>query len=89
MTPELSVRVSALLHQDVKKVQTLFQTMDGNNTGTVSSVDFAEGLRLLRITLSPRELFEVQRMYDPRGEGRINYEVRSADGLRSLSETFD
>ena len=83
MTPELSVRVSALLQQDVEKIQTLFQTMDGNNKGTVSSVDFAEGLRLLRITLSPRELFEVQRMYDPRGEGRINYEVRFADGLRS------
>eukprot|EP00948_MAST-09A_sp_MAST-9A-sp1_P000593 g593.t1 len=70
---ELSIRVSTLLFNALDRIKGLFQSMDNARNGMTSYSDFTEGLRLLRIKLSPQEISSIQRVFDPQGTGSLNY----------------
>ncbi|CAB3402592.1 unnamed protein product [Caenorhabditis bovis] len=59
---------------EVEKVYTIFQLMDDDGSGTISSTEVAKMLNELGIDVSPKVVQAVMRSSDVSGDGQIDFE---------------
>ena len=51
----------------------VFQTLDKNKSGTISTSEFKEALKLMGLELSVEEIKHILRRYDENNDHQMNY----------------